>query len=531
MKKNLRHWLFALLLSLPMVVFFIAHFTNYDAGLKATGFIQYDNVSYIANAKQYIDGDYSGIFYSNALGSSADAPHIYFQPQNFILVLLLKAGIPPGTALCLFVWFFAVACFRMVIAIADHLLQKKHHRTTIIVLMAWGGGLLAVAGMFIAPFLQIKDLDYADKVFYLDYGWGWWGFNLGRSLFFSMESYYHAVFLGAVYCILKQQWRNTLLLAFLLSVSHPFTGVEFLLIVCGWLFIEKIICKNHQIPWLFTGGMIVLLALHIGYYMFYLNRFEEHRSVSEQYALDWHYRFFTFIPAYVIVALLSWLTLRVQGGVSKALQQPHNRLFISWAVIAFLLANHHWFIKPMQPIHFTRGYIWLALFLLGLPGLQYLLNKIKERRFAKWVLPGFILLFLFDNFAWITNYSRFTVKTASITHISPAQEKILAIIREQADKHTLVIGSDEVIPYLSTVYAAAKPWISHQFTTPFYNRQLGAYTDFINKGLMPAAWNKRHLLLVFDLKKEAELSRTKALPPGMHTLYEDGRYLLTEMGK
>jgi hypothetical protein len=38
---------------------------------------------------------------------------------------------------------------------------------------------------------------------------------------------------------------------------------------------------------------------------------------------------------------------------------------------SFFFANHELFIDPVQPIPFTRGYIWTSLFLLVIPSLHY----------------------------------------------------------------------------------------------------------------------------------------------------------------
>src|SRR6266704_3622578 len=44
---------------------------------------------------------------------------------------------------------------------------------------------------------------------------------------------------------------------------------------------------------------------------------------------------------------------------------PRNRLLAIWALVAFILANHEFAIRPIQPLHFDRGYIWIPLFLMG----------------------------------------------------------------------------------------------------------------------------------------------------------------------
>lgn len=82
-----KHWGFAILLSLPIFFFYASHYSNagVDDPLIATGFIQTDQVSYMANAKEY--GERGGFSLQYPLPFSMDYNNeaIYFQPQLFIL--------------------------------------------------------------------------------------------------------------------------------------------------------------------------------------------------------------------------------------------------------------------------------------------------------------------------------------------------------------------------------------------------------------------------------------------------------------
>ncbi|HWJ27422.1 MAG TPA: hypothetical protein VNS32_12830, partial [Flavisolibacter sp.] len=62
-----------------------------------------------------------------------------------------------------------------------------------------------------------------DNSFILDPANGWWGLNLGRSLFFSCEAYYHVLFLGCIFYLLTRKWIKAFLLLVILTLSHPFT--------------------------------------------------------------------------------------------------------------------------------------------------------------------------------------------------------------------------------------------------------------------------------------------------------------------
>ena len=99
MNKTSKDWLFAFILTVPMIIFYARHFTNHSSELSPTGFIAYDNVSYIAYAKEYQDADHVSLLYSNPLNDSGNYPRIYFQTQNVFFILLLATGISPGIIL------------------------------------------------------------------------------------------------------------------------------------------------------------------------------------------------------------------------------------------------------------------------------------------------------------------------------------------------------------------------------------------------------------------------------------------------
>ena len=202
MKQKRRNWLFALVLTTPMIIFFAAYLFNHAESIKPTGFIQYDNISYIAYAKQYLDTDRPELFYTNPFNDSENYTSIYFQTQTIFFALLLKLGVPPGWILIPFTIICSLICFRLLISIYDHIIPYKKYRSITLWLFAWGGGILTLGGFILQ---QVSNDPAAGNIFVLDPGNGWWGLNFGRSLFFSCEAYYHALFLASIYFILKQK--------------------------------------------------------------------------------------------------------------------------------------------------------------------------------------------------------------------------------------------------------------------------------------------------------------------------------------
>ncbi|MEO7983565.1 MAG: hypothetical protein ABI688_05755 [Bacteroidota bacterium] len=502
--KKGNKWLFALGLTIPMIAFFGGYLLNYNRDYIPTGLIMEDNGLYLSYARQYLDADKLHLFYNNPFNDSGNYTPIYFQTQSVLLALMMQTGISAGYLMIIFVLLFSLLCFRVIIEIYDALVPEGKYRTLGIILFAWGGGLLALAGIPVHFMRPPDGQDLFDRMFFLDPGWGWWGLNPGRSFFITCEAFYHLFFLLSILLLLKKKWKTALLCIFILSISHPFTGIELLSILGAWLFVEKIIIRNKNIPWYFAIGTGLIMAFHVYYYLYYLNQFTDHRSVSEQFSVNWRLRFFSMIPAYAIVAPLAFLGIFKFSKPKLFFQHSHNRLFLCWLIVVMLLVNHELFMKPRQPIHFTRGYDWTGFFLLGLPALAPVFDYLRKIKRGRVLLAVFVCLFLSDNFLWITNYIRFTDKTKSVMYISPEQKEILNLVTKKSDNTTLVISSDFDLSLLTAVYSKAYPWISNPYTTPFYQQKKEAFDQFILTGKTDSAWLGRKIIFIFNKKDSLE---------------------------
>lgn len=499
---NTSNWLFALALTLPVIAFFLGYLLNHSPELIPTGFIQYDNVSYLAYARQYLDAGHLHFLYSNPFNEQP-GPAIYFQPQTLLFALLLYIGIPAESILIFFTIISSIVCFRILIALYDYLLPGSRYRKLNIWLFAWGGGLLTLAGAA-AHFYLNNDKSFFQNLFIIDPEFGWWGLNWGRSILFSCEAYYHALFLGIILCILKKKWIMCLGLMAIISLSHPFTGIEILAIVSAWSLFEFFLRKK-EVPFWFATGSFLLLCFHIYYYLFYLNSFPDHKMVSEQYALNWRLGFYRMIPAYILTGMLAFVSIYI-SSFKTFFASRSNRLFLAWFLIAFLLANHEIFMKARQPIHFTRGYIWSSLFLLGLPALNQLNHHLKN----KWGNIGLAmmgLVFFFDNFFWISEniYSR--AEKPSPLYINAEQKNILDLLKTETDNQTIIISKDPTIAYLSAVYTSGNPWYSHPYTTPDASRKKLIQENFFLQGKLDAGW-MQHKINFIIYKKDSTLYNT-----------------------
>ena len=139
-----------------------------------------------------------------------------------------------------------------------------------------------------------------------------------------------------------------------------------------------------------------------------------------------------------------------------------------------------------------------------------------------------MVLFLADNFLWLFNWGSGKATQSDIRYINAEEKNVLKLIEAHSDAETLVIGGDELIPYLTSVYTKAYPWYSHPFTTSYSKKKLAAYLSFIRTGTIEPAWHGRKIIFIFSTKLPGEFER--AGQPGFpyKVLYESSNYRLFE---
>jgi hypothetical protein len=291
----------------------------------------------------------------------------------------------------------------------------------------------------------------------------------------------------------------------------------------GWLLIEKLFYKNKNIPYWYLDSILVITAFHISYYLFYLNSFPEHKQIFSQYSAGWTYSLLIAIPAYCLVAALSFLNVYINKPVKKLLTFPHQRLFLCWGIIAFLLSKHEWFIKPMQPIHFTRGYVWAGLFLFSLPAVVWLINYLQQTAKRKWLLYIFTFIFLSDNIIWTAKLLTGTNNKEWEGHITKDTQEVLKYLESNATNKDLLVGNATLVNYLANVYTHTNAWVSHPFNTPNREQRDIQMQAFLQTAVKLPEWKGRRILIVMNKKNE---------PPWIHLsllknkLFENDTYVM-----
>ncbi len=522
--KNKSLLIRSILFSIPVILFVIHHFFYHAQGLIPTGFSLDDNPVYMANAHQYLDAGHFSFNYSNPFDGNTNSPAIYLQPHNYLFAFLMKLGLEPGYILSFFGLFFTILAIFTGLKIIQQIYPAINHQSKIHFLFTWGGGLVALTGLLVAMIVYKNFPPPLDSIFIGDPGNGWWGMNFGRTLFIPMEAYYHFLFLLAVLFIVKARWKAALATGFFLSLSHPFTGIEYFSIICGWSLIEKLFMKNKSLPWYFVIGNVLIILLTAWYYLVYLNSFKEHRILHDQFSVGWTFSFYVIIPAYILVLALSLLQFVQNKSIKKYFADSHQRLFFAWGLIAFLLSKHEWFIKPMQPIHFTRGYIWMGLFLFAIPTIVWVFNKLKQFKYSGLAITVFLLIFLSDNILWTINLLRKKEKSEWVGHLSSDTKKTLEWLSHNTTNQDLLFSNEYLVNYLSNVYGSSYSWYSHFYNTPEYEKRKSQALAFLTTGTPLKEWENKRIIIV--MRKNGPDYDTLNPSLKVNTIYENPAYII-----
>ena len=231
--------------------------------------------------------------------------------------------------------------------------------------------------------------------------------------------------------------------------------------------------------------------------------------VFAQWSLAWTESAVTSLGADILVGVLAVYTVRTWTLARAVFAESRSRLLGIWFVVSLLLAHHDLFFPAKQPLHFTHGYTWCALFLLGVGPLRQLLEGITARPVT--IVRGSVLGLIFvialsDNLLWFGLQA-----TASLTSrwkwfpdhaitLDQSDRELFYWLMERPGPHADVLVSDPALPvtYLAVTYTDYRGWATHFATTPFARQRGMEVRDFLQTGTVPAAWNGKEVIVILD---------------------------------
>ncbi len=477
----LKAWGWALLGSLPFFLVLVIHYQSAADHQVATGFIQGDQAIYSALGRSIFERG-SWLFTHNPFDTDPQAPTIYFSLFTLLLgAITVGLKLDPGVAYVSLTVVMGVAFGRVTYALVRRCARGSTYVPLLYLLATWGGGLFTLAA--VAANLYGGQAPSADLLQF-DPGIGLWFLNWGRNLIFASEATYHVLVGGVWLAVLDKRYRLALCLTLLVVATHPFTAAQILAILFFWLVLSRILRVKTGASPLFTIGVVACAALFCAYYLWFLPSHPAHAKSAELWSLPWVLTWDVALFALGPVAVLALVGLWLQRAGRRELLRSHDNVFLASCFLAsFLLANHDLFVRPRQPLHFTRGYIWLPLFLLGLPALHALFEWARGR-LSRWSLAALVFgLLCLDNAAYIVEHHRMAGRYAF--YMPRDLRDLLRQIGEQ-ELRGVVVTPRSFQGCMAAVYTRLSPYIGSPWWTPDFEMRRAQVNHWFGTGIDPA---------------------------------------------
>lgn len=431
----------------------------------ATGFFHYELPYYVANGRAAFERG-NGVLYPNPYDPSAEAPAIYahWLPWTFGL-LTAGLGVDPGDMILTFTFFaslgFAVTTWMLV---RERTTGRSDQANGFLIAML-GGGILCAGGLLLGTATNtVSPTAALDRMLSFDPGKGMWFLNWGRNALFPTEAIYHSLVALCWIAEIRQRPRLANVFMFLLATTHPWSGIELLLTINLWrgvCFLRQRDADTRNQLSISAGALIVFLI----YYKVWLPTFPSHAELQSVWELNWRLSAGSAFLAYVPVLIPCVIQLRQawQSGVWRRSEQ----FLLCALTVAAGLAFHDRLIKPVQPLHFTRGYLWMPLLLLGLPVLLNWWNHVRQHSFGGALLAVSVaVLMMSDNLVFSVLHCHRQLTAEDGFHLDSDERAMLRQLNSDEFAGGVIVTESATLNYLLPAYASVRPWLGHQFNTP-----------------------------------------------------------------
>jgi len=459
-----------------------------------SGFIVADMPYYCANGREIFERG-NGLMYCNPYDPDPAAPVIYFHLLPWIFGFSTKIlGLDPGVVFVMAGAIGGFACAFVTYRIVETVLPDARCREACFFFVMWGGGLLVLPA-FVANVASSMPFWY--DILRFDPFQGWWFLSWGRNLVMPQEAVYHALVATAWLAVLRGRDWSAVVAVTTLALTHPFSGIQHLAVLGVWLSIRAVRVPDARPP---LSCLVAVTGLFLAYYFVYLPSFPQHREVHGTWSLDWTLPVSGLVLGYLPVGSLA--TARCWR--ERRAWKPEMTFLAVAAAVSLLLVKHELFLPARQPLHFTRGYVWLPLALLGLPLVQRFWQWSTARplhgaRIAVAALLGGLAVL--DDATFLVLFWNQPAARHTDVRIDPAMADAFRFLdRANAKGVVLVLKPDpsdwEDYNYLSATYTSLTPLVGHPWLTPQYAEMQAAAANWEVTGAVSAAVGRVDVMIV-----------------------------------
>ncbi|MBI1783921.1 hypothetical protein HYR69_02140, partial [Candidatus Sumerlaeota bacterium] len=400
-------------------------FHHVPPGYVFYGYLQGDQKIYIALIRWAMKSP-NGFTYSYPWDLSPDAPAIFFQLPIWMMAWL--ARLLPSVQ---FHDLFDI--FRMILAPGMYFYLGRMTQLyfprgggrsrlwfwIVFLTLGFGGGIAWVwTAMDPGWTVENKLTQFLVCHEYEEKDYRWWFLNVFRNVYYSFEVLYHLLFLGMAVYLIRGRYVGALCFYALGLTANPFLGIQMTALLLPALAVDAWRPSRTSCPRWSIFPALFLLGLFAGYYYIFLNLWPVGRSLREQHSeayslpLSFWDIFLGYAP-FLLFFAISWF---IPGFAKRQCKSRGRLILLLWLGGSFLLTQNSRFLPHgVQPMHFTRGYLYPPLAIWFFQTLRRLAAGwgISRSRglyagmiiFAALLLPDNILLIVRQHFEPATEFT------------------------------------------------------------------------------------------------------------------------------
>jgi hypothetical protein len=334
----------------------------------------------------------------------------------------------------------------------------------------WGGFLLIAIGGGATWLAEIDPGDTLDRlagsVQARQHPWYWWSLDLVRPLLYPLELAYHASFFAMIAATMKRRFGWANLFFAIGCASNPFLGIQMAGVQLASLALIKRTPLRARI-----GGLIVTIGFFAYYLLLRLD--ETGLALIEQHTGVWpeplSFDGFTVGHGLALLGPFGFVAdARFRRRyLADATAIPILAL-LCWTAV--LVSHSRFFPTPVIPMHFTRGYLWVAGWMVGLAWLRHRFPPFRAAPALR-VIAVLLVLVIPDTFFFLrANYQQSPHEP--ILAWPDASEEVFTYLRADRGRVRRIVADD----WFTGPHICATTWHRTAFgtlyTTPdWYGRR------------------------------------------------------------
>ncbi|OVE77268.1 hypothetical protein BVX99_03120 [bacterium F16] len=396
------------------------------------GIFQGDMPTYIMNAKATTARTLF-LTYECPYDINEVKPSVMIQLPISLLAVFLKMGISEVVIVLVIRLVFGSLMFYFIYLIIKTTFKNTYFGTVAFLIICLGGGLAWVSPLFNSSGDFWAGIAENEQAYY------WWFFNIFRNLMYPFELIYHCLLFGQIYFLIKNRWKWATLLMVLGLLSNPFLSIHMIAIHLVFLAHDY-----KKAPDWRRYYAILPIALWALYYKAVLPSFPIWNNVMTQHSNAYQspMTVYDFAQAYGI-AILGLMSLIHKPFRDKCRGKRELLAAFSLIIITLLLVNHTRFpfLPSLQPLHFSRGYLFFGLWIVLLKWLEVITHEssVGVQKVVPYLLAVLAIATLPDNISFVRDQLR-TPPLPKLLSWKQDRQKILETLRTIPQTGNVLIG-------------------------------------------------------------------------------------------